>query len=308
MSDADQSPAIRVVSIDDYPDMHELIADWLEPEPDLRLVGSAEDGDAGLRLVDELLPDVLILDVRLPALGGLTVAERVRAEHPAVAILAWTGHDDIASYRRLMELDVPGYLHKPVRGDNLIAAVRLLASGGRVIEKDPIVAAAEHGIEPLTEAEWRVLRLMADDRTNAEIAKARGIAPSTAEAYVGRVLRKLGVKARAGAVARGYDYGPAAPARRGQDGRSHLNAGRIAPLPRPLGPVADGAGRRPWGIPRARVGESLSEVRAILTSHGAHRPLAWAVEVPNRFGAGGGAAGVVGTTRARACRARLGGS
>jgi DNA-binding NarL/FixJ family response regulator len=204
------SRPIRVVAIDDYPGIHEAVVGLLSPALEIQVVGMAEGGAVGLRLVRELQPDVLILDIRLAAfdrMGGLTLAEKIRDTCPSVAILAWTGYADIASYRRLMALGVPGYLHKPIGGAELIAAVRLLAGGGRVIGKDPIIAAEEHGIERLSDTEWEVLQLLADELTNAEIAAEMGIALSTAEAYVSRVLRKLGAKSRAGAVARGYDFG-----------------------------------------------------------------------------------------------------
>jgi DNA-binding NarL/FixJ family response regulator len=148
---------IRVISVDDYPDMHDTIADLLASTPDIQLVGRAGDGGTALRLTAELKPDVLILDIRLPTadgLGGLGVAARVHAADPTTAILAWTGYHDIASYTRLRALGVRGYLHKLTDNAMLIAAVRLLASGGTAIEQDPITAAAEHGIAQPSDQEW----------------------------------------------------------------------------------------------------------------------------------------------------------
>ena len=129
-----------------------------------------------------------------------------------MAILAWTGFDDLASYTRLRALGVRGYLRKPTDSATMIAAVRTLARGGTLISPDPLVEAAEHGIARLSDQEWAVLRRIAAGRSNAAMAEELVIAVSTVEGYLTRLYRKLNVTSRAEAIARGYDVGLLLPA------------------------------------------------------------------------------------------------
>lgn len=202
---------IRVVLIDDHPGMHEALAVFLEAAPDIQFVGGAEDGLTGLQLVAMHQPDVLVLDVRLPGLGGVAVARRVRAAWPSVAILVWTGHPDVVSYRALMELSVPGYIQKRCDGPQIVAAIRLLAAGHTVYELDPELVASLHELDQLSKQEYEVLRLLAQDHTNADIADILDLTPRTVETYVSRVMRKLGAQSRGGAIAKAYEYGLVLP-------------------------------------------------------------------------------------------------
>ena len=190
----DRSP-IRVVIVDDHPAIIEALYVFLEPAPEIVVVGAATDGESALRLVASVRPDVLILDLGLDGLSGLEVARQVRSEQPAVAILVLTGLDAPGNRQALERLGVRGYLDKRASGPEIRAAVRTLAAGG-IVDPARMRHMTPPGMEPLSEREHEVLRLLAAGRRNADIAEAIDLSVKSVEMYVSRLLTKFGARSR----------------------------------------------------------------------------------------------------------------
>lgn len=121
--------AIRVVVVDDHPAIIAGLAVILKQAPEVEIVGATGDGREALALVEQLRPDVVILDLALPGLSGLAVAERVRSACPEVAVLVFTAFDDLDARYRLRKLGALGYVMKGVANGEVIAAVRAVAVG-----------------------------------------------------------------------------------------------------------------------------------------------------------------------------------
>lgn len=191
---------IRVVLVDDHPMLREGTRVLLEAQGDIAVVGRTGSGSEALALVTELRPDVLLLDIHLPDVGGIEVARRVRAAQPAVAILVLSNYEEAGYVRALLQLGVRGYLGKAATGEEIVAAVRAVARGRATILSDAARSALGAGGADLSARELEVLGLIAEGRRNAEIAAALNIAESTVEYHVRHVLTKLGARSRTEAL------------------------------------------------------------------------------------------------------------
>lgn len=177
------------------------------------VVGLAGNGADGLRLIAELRPDVLILDVRLPDMSGIEVARRVSTDFRDVRILIVTGYDDVGYVRALTALGIHGYLNKTAPARAIVTAVQAIMSGKTVIEPVSTWDTRNSVVEPLTRRELEVLRLLAAGRRNAEISEALGRSEKTIEYHLTHILEKLGVRSRAEAILKAQQYGlvPSSP-------------------------------------------------------------------------------------------------
>jgi DNA-binding NarL/FixJ family response regulator len=184
---------IRVVVVDDHPMARDWTSGSLAEAPGIEVVGAAENGLGGLRLVTSLRPDVLVLDVHLPDISGIEVARRVRAALPRVAVLIVTGFDDASYAQALRQLGVCGYMTKSASAAELVDAVRRAASGvGR-----PTTSEAQ---QALSARDRQLLALLASGRRNDEIASTLDLSLNVVEYRVGQLLRTLGVRSRAEAI------------------------------------------------------------------------------------------------------------
>ena len=198
---------IRVVIIDDHPMVREMIQLRLERAGGIEVVGAAGDGAAGLDLIREHRPDILILDLALPGMSGLEVARRVRASFPEVAVLVLTGYYSPWHPRTLLQLGVRAYLPKTVSGEEFVAAVRAVAQGRTVLVARMTGVAQENGAEHFTAREREVLRLMAAGLHNREIAAEMSVTEKTVEFHVHRVLAKLHAHSRTQAILKAQQLG-----------------------------------------------------------------------------------------------------
>jgi DNA-binding NarL/FixJ family response regulator len=196
----------RVVIVDDHPMLREGTRVLLESTEDLDVVGTAGGGAEALRVVAEQRPDVLILDVRLPDINGVEVARQVRQLFPDVAVLVMTGYDDYGYWKALMGLGVKGYLRKSAAGEEILSAVRMVASGKQVLDLDRPAGSRDLS-NVITERERTVIRLLADGRRNIDIASDLGLSVKTVEYYVANLFEKLGAKTRTEVVARARQLG-----------------------------------------------------------------------------------------------------
>lgn len=193
--------------VDDHPVVLAGLKALVARDPGIEIAGEARDGDTAIGLARASKPDVIVLDLSLPGLNGLSVAEIVQRELPDSRVLVLTAHDDRAYVRELMKAGVAGYLLKRSAAEELIRAIHIVAEGG--VYLDPAVAAkalgrnlgpscseADVGEVPLSEREADVLRLVAGGYSNKEVAASLEISTKTVETYRARAMEKLGLRTR----------------------------------------------------------------------------------------------------------------
>lgn len=212
---------IRILLVDDQRLMREGLRILLEMEPDLEIVGEAENGEAALVAYEALQPDVVLMDVRMPGMDGVEATWRLRERWPEARVVILTTFDDDEYVFEGLRAGARGYLLKDVSGHDLAEAVRTVAGGGALVE--PSVARkvfaefarvatparpAEAGLpEPLSDREREILELLAHGLSNREIAQRLSLAPGTVKNYVTAVLQKLGVRDRTQAALRARELG-----------------------------------------------------------------------------------------------------
>ena len=218
--------SIRVVLVDDQAMVRTGLRMVLAAEPDIEVVGEAADGAAGVRVVTETKPDVVLLDIRMPGMDGLEAARRIIAAELPTKVVVLTTFDEDEYVAAALRAGVSGFLLKVAPPEDLVVAVRTVAGGQglldpavtlRVIEAfaaapspDPVRAGA---LAQLTERETDVLTLVATGLTNAEIAARLYLGEATVKTHVSRVLLKLGLRDRVQAVAFAYESGLITPGR-----------------------------------------------------------------------------------------------
>ena len=186
---------IRVVVAEDQGMVLGALATLLGLEPDIEVVGRAADGTAAWALVQRERPEVLLSDIEMPGLTGLELAARIRDAGLPVRVLIVTTFGRPGYLRRALDAGVRGYLLKDQPSEELAAAVRRVAAGGRVVAPE-LAEAAWGGADPLSERERAVLRLAEEGRSNKEIADALGLSPGTVRNYLHEAAGKLGADNR----------------------------------------------------------------------------------------------------------------
>jgi DNA-binding NarL/FixJ family response regulator len=210
---------IRVVLADDEDLVRAGLRIILDAEPDLEVVGEAADGAAVLPVVRRERPDVVLMDVRMPALDGIEATRRLTALDAPPRILVVTTFENDDYVYDALRAGADGFLLKRTRPDELVRAIKLVASGEALLFPAAIraLAAARRpsartpGLERLTEREGDVLRLMAKGLSNSEIAAELVVSPETVKTHVGNVLAKLGARDRTQAVIAAYESGFVSP-------------------------------------------------------------------------------------------------
>ncbi|WP_199515481.1 response regulator [Nucisporomicrobium flavum] len=210
---------IRVALVDDEAMIRVGLRMVLSGEDDIEVVGEAADGDEAAALVGRLRPDVVLMDVRMARMDGLTAARRICAEFPDSKVVILTTFDEDEHVAAALRAGVSGFLLKVAPPEQLVEAVRTVAAGKGLL--DPAVTlrviAAFAGQEPpappgpaleqLTPREQEVLRLLAEGLTNAEIAARMYLGEATVKTHLSRILMKLGLKTRVQAVVYAYRTG-----------------------------------------------------------------------------------------------------
>lgn len=207
---------IRVVLADDHPVVLAGVKALLQTTPDFEIAGEAVTGAAALEVVCQLLPDVAVIDISMPDINGLDLAEKLAERCPAVKLLALTVHEDQAYVQRLLQSGVRGYLLKRTAAEDLPHAIRAVASGG--VYLDPSIAAKALNHSPdqtswpvdageLSPRERDVLKLTAQGHANKEIAARLEISVKSVETYKARAAAKLNLRTRAEIVRYGASQG-----------------------------------------------------------------------------------------------------
>ncbi|RKT56567.1 response regulator [Saccharothrix australiensis] len=205
-------PALRALVVDDHPLFRYGLSTALSAASDVAVVGEASGGTAAVAMAAALRPDVVVMDLNMPDLGGVEATRRIVAHDPGARVLVLTMFDDDDSVSAAMRAGALGYLLKAARPQQVVRAVRAVAEGEAIFS--PAIAArlsayfggaAGFGVAAfpeLTAREREVLLLMAVGRGNAAIARVLVLSPKTVRNHVSNILRKLHVTDRAQAVSR----------------------------------------------------------------------------------------------------------
>ena len=198
------SGRIRVVLVDDHGVVRRGLRGYLELLDDIEIVGEAENGLAGVELVDQVVPDVVLMDLVMPQLDGIGAISRIKASHPEVQVVALTSFIEEEKVTAALEAGASGFILKDAEADDVAAAVRaahndevhLDPAAARILAKGMRTRSTAPPVEPLTERELEVLALVGRGRSNKEIATDLGITERTARTHVSNILGKLGLASR----------------------------------------------------------------------------------------------------------------
>ena len=192
---------IRIVIADDHKVLRRGLRTFLELDPELVVVGEAADGAEAVRLAQQLQPDIVLMDLLMPVMDGITATATIRRELPETEVLALTSVLEDASVVGAVRAGAIGYLLKDTEADALCRAIKAAAAGQ--VQLTPQAAArlmqvvsAPESPQPLTERETDVLRLLAQGHANKDIAGRLHIAEKTVKVHVSNILGKLGVQSR----------------------------------------------------------------------------------------------------------------
>jgi DNA-binding NarL/FixJ family response regulator len=215
---------IRVALVDDQAIVRAGLARILSPADGFDVVAECADGREAVEELPSLHPDVVLMDIRMPALDGIEATLRLRALQDPLDVLVLTTFGEDEVLWGAIEAGAAGFVLKDSSAEDLIAAVRAVAGGGawfdpgvapRVLERyRQVVAPAARDstrLDELTEREHEVLRLMARGATNAEIGRTLHVAEATVKTHVGSIFAKLEVRDRAAAIVFAYDHGVVTP-------------------------------------------------------------------------------------------------
>jgi DNA-binding NarL/FixJ family response regulator len=207
MSQRDKGAVIRVIVVDDHPLMLEATKILLAFHADIAVVGTAGTGSETLRLITELQPTVLVLDLRLPDISGIEVARQVRSSFPSVAMLVLTGYDDIGYVQAMLQIGVKGYLPKTATGPEIVAAVRTITRGGTAFHPKIPLPGRSISMDNLSARELEVARLLVVGQRNHEMADTLKVSLKTIEFHVSNILSKLKARSRAEAISKALALG-----------------------------------------------------------------------------------------------------
>jgi NarL family two-component system response regulator LiaR len=202
--------SIRVVIADDHSLVRQGVARYLDSSDGIGVVGEAATGTEIVRVVEEVQPDVALLDIRMPEMDGLEAARAIREARPETGIVILTAYDDRHFVVEAVRAGARGYVLKTREADTLIQTIRLVAEGNMVIDPELVVALADElstasrkdrQAEELTEREVEILQLVAFGHTNRDVGGKLFISPDTVKTHLEHIYQKLGATDRTAAVA-----------------------------------------------------------------------------------------------------------
>jgi DNA-binding NarL/FixJ family response regulator len=218
--DPERPDRIRVLLVDDHAVVRRGLRGFLDLQPDIEVVGEADDGRAGVEAALRLLPDVVLMDLVMPQLDGIGAIAEIKASHPEIEIVALTSFIEESKVTAALEAGAAGYLLKDAEADAVAAAIRDAHAGE--VHLDPAVARLlaqrmrerrdrDEPVEPLTDREKEVLALVGKGLANKEIAYQLGITERTARTHVSNILGKLGLASRTQAALWAVERGLVTP-------------------------------------------------------------------------------------------------
>jgi DNA-binding NarL/FixJ family response regulator len=210
---------IRVMLVDDQNLVRKGVRSLLELADDMEVIAEAPDGAEAIRTIPEIVPDVVLLDMRMPGKSGLDVLEQLSADGTLPPTIILTTFDDDEMVLAGIRAGAKGFLLKDVSLEELVTAIRTVAQGGSVV-KPAVTERLLKGLQnmhtdfssldrpdPLTDRETEILRLMAGGYSNKEIANSLGVAEGTVKNHVSNILSKMGVRDRTRAVLKAFEMG-----------------------------------------------------------------------------------------------------
>ena len=200
---------IRIVLADDHAILREGIRALLEDQPDMQVVGEAADGRQAVELTRELKPGIVVMDIGMPLLNGLEATRQIKRDHPEVAVLVLTMHDNEEYVSQILAAGASGDVLKRAASSELVMAIRAVAAGQSYLSpsvtklliesyvgRQPATPAVVDPFNTLTAREREVLQLVAEGHTNSEIAKLLNISLKTVKAHRSNLMQKLGLHDR----------------------------------------------------------------------------------------------------------------
>ncbi len=196
-------PAIRLVLADDHPVVRSGLRAMLETAADIEVVGEAADGNEAVRVTEEILPDVLLLDLQMPGLDGRSVAEEVSGRFPQVGILILTTFATDSDVLEAIHAGASGYMLKDAPREELFEAIRSTARGEASMTPavaTKLLSSMRNDERALTRRELEVLSCVASGQSNKEIAETLFVSEATVKSHLVHIFTKLGVEDRTAAV------------------------------------------------------------------------------------------------------------
>lgn len=191
---------INILLTDDHALVRTGIKRLLEDSKQVRIIGEAESGEASLQMAQTLEPDVILMDVNMPGIGGVEASRRILQRNPAQKIIILTIHTEQTFPKRLLEIGAKGYLTKECDIDEMIAAIKQVYNGGSYIE--PRIAQQlalsllpgneDNPVDRLSRREFQVMLMISHGQSNNEISEKLCLSPKTVSTYRSRLLEKLG--------------------------------------------------------------------------------------------------------------------
>ncbi len=203
----DSSRIIRVMLVDDHQVVRSGLATFLQAYDDLELAGEANDGEEALTLCHQKRPDVILMDLIMPKMDGISATRAILDRYPDIIIIAMTSFDEEELVQGVLAAGAISYLLKNVSSDELATAIRAAVAGKSTLAPEAarsLIQATRHAQQPLfelTERELEVLNLLVQGQNNQQIANALIISVTTVKYHVSNILSKLNVSSRTEAVA-----------------------------------------------------------------------------------------------------------
>lgn len=199
---------IRVFLVDDHLILREGIRSILEKVPDIEMIGEADNGNEAVAKVDQLAPDVVLMDITMPGLNGLEATRQIKQKHPSIKVLILTMHETDQYLSEMLEAGASGYVVKTTTSRELISAIRAVYQGdvhlypsiARMLVEDYLqkvkMGEKKDSYNGLTPREREILRYIAEDKQNKEIADFLGISVRTVQTHRTNLMDKLGAHDR----------------------------------------------------------------------------------------------------------------
>jgi len=196
---------IRILLADDHTVVRDGLRALIEKQPDMAVVGEAADGRDSIRLAEEHAPDVVVMDIAMPNLNGIEATRRILAANPATAVVMLSMHQDESYVLRSLKAGAKGYLLKDSLRSDVIEAIRAVSQGrsfltrkvSRMLQEDYIRQLDSRGLDDsydlLTDREREILQMVAEGRSNKEVAALLNISSTTVETHRAHILQKLGL-------------------------------------------------------------------------------------------------------------------
>jgi DNA-binding NarL/FixJ family response regulator len=203
------SRVIRVVVVDDHAVITDGLSNLLALQPDIEVVGTANDGGSAVAFCSDLQPDVVLMDMSMPDMTGVEATRRIRSEIPTTQVIILTSFVDRKMVNDAVAAGASGYLLKSIGSADLAQAIRSAAQGQATLSAEALshLTADRSSESTLTKRELDVLRGMSQGRTNKQIAADLFLSPGTVRVHVSNILAKLGVENRTAAASHALSHG-----------------------------------------------------------------------------------------------------